>query len=101
MILAMIDAYIEGEKRGLIQVGSPNPVIIHLQQFFASRPRGHGKYDVASATPGAGSNPAVLCLYLDGVYGGEVFCQWVGGLWIPASRCMDCPKNRLKKKGEG
>jgi hypothetical protein len=80
-------------------VGS-NPIIVNLTQNFGARPRGHGKYDVAAATPFAGSNPPVLCLYMDGVEGDQVFCQKRGGLWVPVAFCSTCPKNRFQKKGE-
>jgi hypothetical protein len=98
MILAMIDAYIEGDKRGLIQIGSPNPAIVHLHQFFAARPRGHGKYDAAYMTVPVPGSSAVLCLYCDGFREGEVFCQRYGADWVPASKCSTCPKNRIGKK---
>jgi hypothetical protein len=99
MILAMIDAYIEGDKRGLIQIGSTNPAIVHLQQFFASRPRGHGKYDTTSMLGFEPETPRVYCVFCGGFSGGLVFCQRYGSDWLPASRCADCPSNWFKKKG--
>jgi hypothetical protein len=100
VIYTLIKAFIEGEKRGLVDLGTHNPVTIQVVNLFGARPRGHGKYDVAAATPFAGSNPPVLCLYMDGVDGDQVFCQKRGGLWLPLSVCSTCPKNRFQKKGE-
>jgi len=38
----------------------------------------------------------VLCPYCDGALsGGKVFCQWHGGMWIPAIKCYSCKHNRL------
>jgi len=100
LILAFFSFLEEGEKHGNIILGSPNPTFFVLQEVFMAKPRGHGKYDVAAATPFAGSNPSVLCLYMDGVDGDQVFCQKRGGLWLPLSVCSTCAKNRFQKKGE-
>ena len=100
MVLAMIDAYVEGDKRGLIQIGSTNPAVVHLQQFFASRPRGHGKYDVGALGGFEPSPPQVYCAFCGGFSGSLVFCQRYGSNWLPSSRCVDCTSNYFKKKGE-
>jgi len=97
MILAMIDAYIEGDKRGLIQIGSTNPAVVHLQQFFASKPRGHGKYDLAGLGAAAPSAPQVYCVFCGGFSGSLVHCNRHGPNWIQIGRCVGCPSNWFKK----
>jgi hypothetical protein len=100
LVATFMRAALAGDKTGLVNIGAANPLIVTVQSFFGAKPRGHGKYDVAAATPFAGSNPPVLCLYMDGVDGDQVFCQKRGGLWLPLSVCSTCPKNRFQKKGE-
>ena len=51
LIHSMLTALIEGEKRGVVQIGSSNPVIINLVNVFNARPRGHGKYDFSALVP--------------------------------------------------
>ena len=45
LLLTFFDMLEAGEKTGSVVVGSPNPTVFVLNQHFASRPRGHGKYD--------------------------------------------------------
>jgi hypothetical protein len=100
VLYSLIKAFIEGEKRGLVDLSTKNPVTVQVVNLFASRPRGHGKYDAARVVDARSDEAAVLCLYCDGVRGGEVFCQRFGAVWVPASKCSACPKNRFQKKGE-
>jgi hypothetical protein len=100
LLLAFCSFLEEGEKHGNIILGSPNPTFFVLQEYFGAKPRGHGKYDVAAATPYSVTSDRILCLYLDGVDGDQVFCQRRGGLWVPVAFCSSCPKNRFQKKGE-
>lgn len=96
MILSMIDAYIEGDKRGLIQVGSPNPAIVHLQQVFPSRPRGHGKYDLSGLVGVVGGLPRIQCNYFGGVCEGKVYCRNRCYAWLPWEKCGSCEYNRVR-----
>lgn len=100
LINALLTAVEKGAELGVVDLTSANPSIVQVQEFYASKPRGHGKYDTTYMAAPESSRPNVLCLYLDGVRAGEVFCQRFGGMWHPASRCGECPKNRLQKKGE-
>ena len=100
VLYSLIKAFVEGEKRGVVDLSTKNPVVIQVVNLFGARPRGHGKYDPLG---GVGSEPmalGVMCFYLSGFVGGEVYCQWLGGSWVPVSRCAECPKNRLRKRGE-
>jgi len=81
------------------QVGS-NPIIINLTQNFSARPRGHGKYGSVGEPGSDPGSLGVMCFYLSGFMGGEVYCQWLGGSWVPVSRCAECSRNRLRKRGE-
>jgi hypothetical protein len=100
VLYSLIKAFIEGEKRGLVDLSTKNPVTVQVVNLFAAHPRGHGKYDAAYMPAPVPGSPAVLCLYCDGFREGEVFCQRYGADWIPASKCSTCPKNRFQKKGE-
>jgi hypothetical protein len=95
VIYTLIKAFIEGEKRGLVDLGTHNPVTIQVVNLFGARPRGHGKYDLGL---GMGSEPLGLnvgCFYIGAVSGGDVYCNWLGGSWVSGQRCQACPKNRL------
>jgi hypothetical protein len=98
VIYTLIKAFIEGEKRGLVDLGTHNPVTIQVVNLFGARPRGHGKYDLENLPINDITQESVLCAYIDGVNGSKVFCQKRGGLWLPLSVCSTCPKNRLRRE---
>jgi len=91
MVLSMIDSYLEGDKRGLIVVGSPNPAIVHLQQFFNARPRGKRKYDVAPI-PFGPLEDALRCDHLHQKEWAEGRFGWcsVCGRWVTPANCVSC-----------
>ena len=94
--MTLMDAAVLGDEHGVIKLDGPNPFVVQMQSFFASRPRGHGKYDVASAVGFEPTIPQVLCVYLDGFSGGKIFCQRYGAAWLSASKCDGCSKNRFQ-----
>ena len=47
----LISATIKGEELGVIKIGSPNPVIIQVQEYFTGKPRSWQKVPVESRTP--------------------------------------------------
>jgi hypothetical protein len=96
----LITAVVQGEELGVVKLQGPNPFIVQLNSYFGARPRGHGKYDFGLGLGPEPRAPGVLCLFMDGVDGDQVFCQKRGGLWLPLSVCSTCPKNRFQKKGE-
>jgi hypothetical protein len=98
VIYTLIKAFIEGEKRGLVDLGTHNPVTIQVVNLFGARPRGHGKYDTSFGNSAISGNVGVLCLYVNGISGNEIYCQWRGGLWVPVALCSSCPKNRLRRE---
>jgi hypothetical protein len=100
VLYSLIKAFIEGEKRGLVDLSTKNPVTVQVVNLFAARPRGHGKYYTTSILGPGGPEPAVLCLWCDGFREGEVFCQRYGAGWVQASQCAACRYNRFQKKGE-
>lgn len=93
VIYTLVKAFLEGEERGLVSLATHNPVVVQVVNLFGARPRGHGKYSFAGDL--SSGTPRVLCLYMDGVDGEEVFCQRYGA-WVPSSRCFQCDKNRLR-----
>lgn len=52
MMLAMIDAYLKGDECGLTLVGSKNPQIVHIQQFFNTSPGIRDKFQVSDHVKG-------------------------------------------------
>ena len=97
VLLAMFTLMETGEKQGATVLGSANPQYFVLQEFFGSRPRGHGKYDTTSMVGFGEGHAGVLCLWCDGARPGEIFCQRYGAAWVPESKCTDCSKNRFQK----
>ena len=97
MVLAMLDAYEAGEKAGVTVIGGANPVIAQVNTIVASRPRGHGKYDVAGLGTYIPNGPQVYCAFCGGFSGSLVFCQRYGSNWLPSARCVECPSNWFKK----
>jgi hypothetical protein len=91
MVLSMIDAYIEGDKRGLIQVGSPNPAIVHLMQIFPGRARGHNKYelDLVVQDPLSGVLRCPRLDHRDTVPGRLGWCRDVKR-WVTPDQCLSC-----------
>jgi hypothetical protein len=98
LIHALMQATVKGDELGVIKIGSENPSIIQIVEQFASRPRGHGKYDTTSMPGFEPEAPSVYCVFCGGFSGGLVFCQRHGSDWLPASRCADCPSNWFKKQ---
>ena len=96
VLLGMFTLMEAGEEKGVTVLSSPNPQYFVLQEFFASRPRGHGKYDVYDMEGVEPMTPQVLCVYLDGLGEGKIYCQRYGSAWLPASKCAGCSKNRFK-----
>jgi hypothetical protein len=60
---------------------------------------GNPQLKLPSYLPNVENSPMrVLCSFCQGALkDGHVFCQKVGGMWIPGIRCYSCPKNRLRK----
>lgn len=100
VIYTLIKAFIEGEKRGLVDLATHNPVTIQVVNLFGAKPRGHGKYDVAAAVLDVAGGVRVQCAFLGGVSGGDVYCRRCGFGWQPLGRCGECSLNLYNKKGE-
>jgi len=100
VLYSLIKAFIEGEKRGLVDLSTKNPVTVQVVNLFAAHPRGHGKYDTTSMMGFEPEAPSVYCVFCGGFSGGLVFCQRHGSNWIPIGRCAECPSNWFKKKRE-
>ena len=97
VIYCLVKAFVEGERRGLVDLSTKNPVVVQVVNLFGARPRGRGKYDFGMAGLEAASPVGVMCFYLGGFVGGEVYCQWLGGSWVSMDRCAECSRNRLRK----
>ena len=100
LVNALLTAVEKGDELGVVDLAASNPVIVQLQEFYASRPRGHGKYDVSHNVAEYGVTPQVYCVFCGGFSGSLVFCQRYGSNWLPSARCVECPSNWFKKKGE-
>ncbi len=97
MVLAMVDAYMEGDKRGLITVGSPNPAIVHIQQFFNAKPRGKGKYEPVPI-PFGPLEEALRCDHLRHREFEEGRLGWCSkcGRMVTPSNCLGCVERGKK-----
>lgn len=96
-----MDAAVLGDKMGVVKLSGPNPFVVQMQEFFMAKPRGHGKYDFGALQGFEPANPRVFCAFCGGFSGSLVHCNRYGADWIPAGRCVECPSNWFKKKGEG
>lgn len=45
VIYSVLTSIVEGEKLGVVNIATHNPLVINLNTFIAAKPRGHGKYD--------------------------------------------------------
>lgn len=104
---AMVQAFrrnmkVEWDPRteSLRAVSGSNPIVVNLSQYFAARPRGHGKYAPVCAV--YRKLPTVFCAFMDGFVedekGVSVYCQYLGGNWVPSSQCAGCVKNRYRER---
>lgn len=46
LIHSLLTSLIEGEKRGIVTIGSQNPIVINLVNVFGGAPRGHKKWSL-------------------------------------------------------
>jgi len=95
VVYTLIQAFVEGEKRGLVDISTKNPVIVHMHQYFAARPRGHGKY---AFPPGFLPSTVInipRCGHVQSVCSrtGEVYCGGAG-TWVSPEKCRKCGFNR-------
>lgn len=96
VLYVLMKATVKGDELGILDLSMKNPFIVQMQHYFASRPRGHGKYEAAGLAGSEPATPAVLCVFSDGYHEGKVFCQLYGAGWVEAGKCVSCPKNRLR-----
>jgi len=95
VIYTLIQAFVEGEKRGLVDISTKNPVIVYMHQYFAARPRGHGKYALPPGFEPGGPFEVPRCGYVQSVSlsAGEVFCSRAG-TWVRPEVCRGCRLQR-------
>lgn len=94
-----IESAVAAEEKGINVILSQNPMLVQLNHIVLGAPRGrYSHVDVRSTVEALarGEWPPVVCAYLDGVSGQDVYCQKVGGSWLPRSACQGCGRNRLK-----
>jgi len=51
VVLSVLTSIVEGEKQGVVNIATHNPLIIHVNTLVAARPRGRGKYVAVRDVP--------------------------------------------------
>jgi len=51
VIHSLIQVFLEGEKRGVVNLATPNPVVIQLVNYFGGAPRGRKKWELPRVEP--------------------------------------------------
>jgi len=88
LITALLEACVEGEKRGLVDIRSLNPVVINVSHVYLGRPRSRWKVDLSQVQ---GWTHLPQCRYFSRVYrdNGLIYCRYAGDV-VPPTRCLEC-----------
>ena len=97
MILAIMDMCLTADEVGHAALGSANPVVFTLQQFFNAKPRGKRKYDL-QPIPFGPLEDALSCNHLrqkEWVEGRLGWCSRCGR-WVTPGNCVSCVERGSK-----
>jgi len=89
LIYAAMKAYLRGDKLGVVDLVSPNPLVIHINEYFLGRPRSSLKTFLKSV-PGF---PSLIprCRYASSLNldRAEIYCRGSGD-WVMLQGCLRC-----------
>jgi len=89
VLTTLIKAALKGEELGVINLGSPNPLVINVNEYFLGKPRSMYRALVDSKFSRPNTIPNCRKLWCLDFSSHQAYC---GGatLWVDLSACMRC-----------